>query len=42
MGKLIPIPSPNESKEDYIKRLEEFKKNYWNFLKPDFLKKKKK
>lgn len=42
MGKLIPTPSPNESKEDYIKRLEEFKKNYWNFLKPDFLKKKKK
>lgn len=42
MGKLIPTPYPNETKEEYRKRLEEFRKNYWSFLKPEFLKKNKK
>lgn len=37
---MIPVPAKGESPEEYKKRLEEFKKNYWDFLKP-FKKKKK-
>lgn len=39
MGKLIPLPQPNETREEYIKRLDEFNKNYWSFLKPKVFKK---
>jgi len=42
MGKLTPLPNPGESKDQYKKRLLEFKRNYWNFLKPKQIKWKKK
>jgi hypothetical protein len=40
MGKLLPVPGPNESMEEYREKLINFKKTYWDFLKPKSLKKK--
>ena len=34
MGKLLPVPYPGQSMEDYREQLVNFQKNYWSFLKP--------
>lgn len=34
MGKLLPVPYPGQSMEEYKQVLIDFKKNYWSFLKP--------
>jgi len=34
MGKLLPVPYPGQSIEDYREQLVNFQKNYWSFLKP--------
>lgn len=34
MGKLLPVPYPGQSIEDYREQLINFRKNYWSFLKP--------
>jgi hypothetical protein len=34
MGKLLPIPYPGQSMDEYRKQLINFNKNYWSFLKP--------
>jgi hypothetical protein len=34
MGKLLPIPYPGQSMDEYREQLVNFKKNYWSFLKP--------
>ena len=34
MGKLLPIPYPGQSMDEYRKQLVNFQKNYWSFLKP--------
>ena len=34
MGKLLPVPYPGQSMEDYKEQLVNFQKNYWSFLKP--------
>ena len=34
MGKLLPLPYPGQSMDEYRKQLVNFKKNYWSFLKP--------
>lgn len=34
MGKLLPIPYPGQSMDEYREQLVNFQKNYWNFLKP--------
>jgi hypothetical protein len=33
MGKLLPVPYPGQSIEDYREQLVNFQKNYWSFLK---------
>jgi len=38
MGKNIPEQAPNETNKDYLKRLDNFEKNYWDFLVPNFVK----
>ena len=34
MGKLLPVPYPGQSMDEYRKLLVNFQKNYWSFLKP--------
>ena len=34
MGKLLPIPYPGQSMDEYREQLVNFQKNYWSFLKP--------
>ena len=34
MGKLLPVPYPGQSMDEYREQLVNFKKNYWSFLKP--------
>jgi len=34
MGKLLPIPYPGQSMDEYREQLVNFRKNYWSFLKP--------
>ena len=34
MGKLLPLPYPGQSMDEYREQLVNFKKNYWSFLKP--------
>jgi hypothetical protein len=34
MGKLLPVPYPEQSMDEYREQLVNFKKNYWSFLKP--------
>lgn len=34
MGKLLPVPYPGQSMDEYREQLINFKKNYWSFLKP--------
>ncbi len=34
MGKLLPIPYPGQSMDEYREQLVNFQKNYWDFLKP--------
>ena len=34
MGKLLPVPYPGQSMDEYRKQLVNFQKNYWSFLKP--------
>lgn len=34
MGKLLPVPYPGQSMEDYREQLVNFRENYWSFLKP--------
>jgi hypothetical protein len=34
MGKLLPVPYPGQSMDEYRELLVNFKKNYWSFLKP--------
>jgi hypothetical protein len=33
MGKLLPLPYPGQSMDEYREQLVNFKKNYWGFLK---------
>lgn len=33
MGKLLPVPYPGQSMDEYREQLVNFKKNYWGFLK---------
>jgi len=33
MGKLLPVPHPGQSMDEYREQLVNFKKNYWGFLK---------
>jgi hypothetical protein len=41
MGKSVPEPHKDETDEQYLKRLEDFDKNYWDYLVPNWLRKKK-
>ena len=34
MGKLLPVPYPGQSMDEYREQLVNFQKNYWSFLKP--------
>ena len=34
MGKLLPVPYPGQSMDEYREQLINFNKNYWSFLKP--------
>ena len=34
MGKLLPLPYPGQSMDEYREQLINFNKNYWSFLKP--------
>jgi hypothetical protein len=34
MGKLLPLPYPGQSMDEYREQLVNFKKNYWGFVKP--------
>ena len=34
MGKLLPLPYPGQSMDEYREQLVNFQKNYWSFLKP--------
>ncbi len=34
MGKLLPVPYPGQSIDEYREQLVNFQKNYWSFLKP--------
>ena len=34
MGKLLPLPYPGQSMDEYREQLVNFKKTYWSFLKP--------
>jgi hypothetical protein len=34
MGKLLPVPYPGQSMDEYRELLVNFQKNYWSFLKP--------
>jgi hypothetical protein len=34
VGKLLPIPYPGQSMDEYREQLVNFQKNYWSFLKP--------
>jgi hypothetical protein len=34
MGKLLPVPYPGQSMDEYRELLINFQKNYWSFLKP--------
>lgn len=34
MGKLLPVPYPRQSIDEYREQLVNFQKNYWSFLKP--------
>jgi hypothetical protein len=34
VGKLLPIPYPGQSMDEYREQLVNFQKNYWDFLKP--------
>jgi len=34
MGKLLPVPYPGQSMDEYREQLVNFRKNYWSFLKP--------
>jgi hypothetical protein len=34
MGKLLPLPYPGQSMDEYREQLVNFKKNYWSFIKP--------
>ena len=34
MGKLLPVPYPGQSIDEYREQLINFNKNYWSFLKP--------
>ena len=34
MGKLLPVPYPGQSMDEYREQLVNFQKNYWGFLKP--------
>ena len=34
MGKLLPVPYPGQSMDEYRKQLIDFQNNYWSFLKP--------
>lgn len=34
MGKLLPVPYPGQSMDEYREQLVNFKKTYWSFLKP--------
>lgn len=39
MGKELPPPAPNMTKDEYLKVLKKYKETYWDFLKPKRLKK---
>jgi hypothetical protein len=34
MGKLLPLPYPGQSMDEYREQLTNFKNNYWSFIKP--------
>jgi hypothetical protein len=34
MGKLLPVPYPGQSMDEYREQLVNFQNNYWSFLKP--------
>jgi hypothetical protein len=34
MGKLLPLPHPGQSMDEYREQLTNFKNNYWSFIKP--------
>lgn len=34
MGKLLPVPYPGQSMDEYREQLINFNKKYWSFLKP--------